>query len=40
MLVRCDINDKKGNFTIAQARIIKALAPVIAPKVYKKRFYF
>ena len=39
-VVRCDINEKKGNFTIAQARVIKALAPVIAPKVYKKRFYF
>jgi len=40
MLVLCDITDKTALFTIAQARIIKALAPTFASKVFTKRFYF
>ena len=40
MIVLCEINDKTSVFSIAQARIIKALAPTIAPKVFTKSFYF
>lgn len=40
MLNLCEINDKKTVFSIAQARIIKALCPVFAGKVFTKKFYF
>lgn len=40
LLVLCDINDKKTPFTIAQARIIKALGSVFAGKVFTKKFYY
>lgn len=40
MLVLCDINDKKALFSIAQARIIRALASTFAAKVFTSRFYY
>jgi len=40
MLTLCDIEGKKGPFTIAQAKIIKALASSFAAKVFTKKFYF
>jgi hypothetical protein len=40
MLNLCDITDKKTPFTIAQARIIKALCSTFASKVFTKKFYF
>ncbi len=40
MLVLCDITDKTALFTIAQPRIIRALASTFAGKVFTKRFYY
>lgn len=40
MLMLCDITDKTTPFTIAQARIIRALCPTFAPKVFTKKFYY
>lgn len=40
MLVLCDIADKDAPFTIAQARIIRALASTFAGKVFTKKFYY
>lgn len=40
MLVLCDITDKKTVFSIAQARIIRALASTFAPQVFSKKFYY
>jgi len=36
----CEIQDKTTNLTIPQARILKALAPTIAHKVYSKQFFY
>lgn len=40
MIHLCDINDKTTNLTITQSRIIRALAPTIAGKVFSKQFYY
>lgn len=40
MLVLCSIQDKKTPFTIAQAKIIKALAWTFAKKVFTEKFYY
>lgn len=40
MLVLCEVADKSTNFSIAQARIIKALAATFASKVFTKKFYY
>ena len=39
MLFICEITDKKQPFSIAQAQVLKALAPTIADKVFTKRLY-
>lgn len=40
MISLCDILDKTTNLTVAQARVLQALAPTIAPKVFSKQFFF
>jgi hypothetical protein len=40
LLVLCHVEDKKTPFTVAQARIIRALASTFAAKVYTKKFYY
>ena len=39
LLKLCDISKKEEPFSIAQAQIIKAVAPFIAPKVFHKVYY-
>ena len=39
LLKLCDITKKEEPFSIAQAQVIKAVAPFIAPKVFHKVFY-
>ena len=39
MLILCDLLNRERPFTIAQARVLRALAPTIASKVFTKRFY-
>ena len=39
MLILCDLLNREWPFTIAQAKVLRALAPTIASKVFSKRFY-
>ena len=39
MLILCELLNREWPFTIAQAKVLRALAPTIAPKVFSKRFY-
>lgn len=39
LLALCEISNSEVKLSIAQASICQALAPTIAPKVFRKRFY-
>jgi len=39
MLILCDILNREWPFTIAQAKVLRAVAPFIASKVFHKNFY-
>jgi hypothetical protein len=39
MLILCDILNREWPFTIAQAKVLRAMAPFIAAKVFHKNFY-
>jgi len=39
LLHLCDISNRESPFSIAQGLILKALAPTIAPRIFRKKFY-
>jgi len=40
LIALCEVVNRKTPFSLAQARVLQALAPEIAPKVFTKRSYF